>query len=104
MSRIDIMAAQSAVEATAAKLLNFAEPLDVTLLDSTVNAFYASSSNDEVLGVAPHCSIIHPPLHMQGHQHPAGSGWRWGALCCRPCGIYDVHCVPGAFGGTSTGL
>lgn len=36
------------VDGTAAKLLNFAEPLDVALLDATVNAFYGAGSNDEV--------------------------------------------------------
>ena len=40
--------AASAVDATAAKLLNFAEPLDVALLDSTVNAFYGAGSTEQV--------------------------------------------------------
>jgi hypothetical protein len=40
--------AGSAVDATVAKLLNFAEPLDVALLDATVTAFYGAGSNDEV--------------------------------------------------------
>ena len=40
--------AGSAVDATVAKLLNFAEPLDVALLDATVNAFYGAGSNEEV--------------------------------------------------------
>lgn len=39
------------MDVTAAKLLNFAEPLDVTLLDTTVNAFYGAGSNDQVRGV-----------------------------------------------------
>lgn len=46
-------AAQSAVETTAAKLLDFSQPLDVALLDATVNAFYGAGSNDEV---------PHPPV------------------------------------------
>ncbi|KAL6772266.1 XPO1 [Auxenochlorella protothecoides x Auxenochlorella symbiontica] len=37
----------SGLEAAAAKLLNFAEPLDVALLDATVAAFYGASTNDE---------------------------------------------------------
>lgn len=40
--------AASSVDATVAKLLNFAEPLDVALLDSTVNAFYGAGSNEQV--------------------------------------------------------
>ena len=40
--------AASAVDATAAKLLNFAEPLDVALFDSTVNAFYGAGSTEQV--------------------------------------------------------
>jgi hypothetical protein len=39
----------SAVDATVAKLLNFAEPLDVALLDATVTAFYGAGSNEEVI-------------------------------------------------------
>ncbi len=35
-------------EAVAAKLLDFSQPLDVALLDSTVNAFYGAGSNQEV--------------------------------------------------------
>ena len=35
-------------EAVAAKLLDFSQPLDVVLLDSTVNAFYGAGSNQEV--------------------------------------------------------
>lgn len=41
-------AALGAPEAVAAKLLDFAQPLDVGLLDSTVNAFYGAGSNQEV--------------------------------------------------------
>ncbi|PSC71723.1 exportin-1-like isoform X2 [Micractinium conductrix] len=40
-------AALGAPEAVAAKLLDFAQPLDVGLLDSTVNAFYGAGSNQE---------------------------------------------------------
>jgi len=40
--------AGSAVDATVAKLLNYAEPLDVALLDATVDAFYGAGSNEEV--------------------------------------------------------
>lgn len=40
--------ASSAVDATAAKLLNFAEPLDVSLLDTTVDAFYGAGTNEQV--------------------------------------------------------
>jgi hypothetical protein len=41
-------------EAVAVKLLDFSQPLDVALLDSTVNAFYGAGSNQEVrlLGLA----------------------------------------------------
>jgi hypothetical protein len=48
----------------AAKLLNFAEPLDVALLDSTVNAFYGAGSNQEVRlrqalpGLAKSCILL----------------------------------------------
>ena len=40
--------AVSAADATATRLLNFAEPLDVVLLDSTVNVFYGAGANDQV--------------------------------------------------------
>jgi hypothetical protein len=39
----------AAVEATAAKLLDFSQPLDINLLDSTIATFYGAASNDEVL-------------------------------------------------------
>jgi exportin-1 len=38
----------SAADAAAARLTNFAEPMDIELLDSTVNAFYGAGSNEEV--------------------------------------------------------
>lgn len=38
----------SEIDTTLQKLLNFAEPLDVALLDATVNAFYGAGSNDQV--------------------------------------------------------
>jgi hypothetical protein len=41
-------AAVGSPEAVTAKLLDFAQPLDVSLLDSTVNAFYGAGSNQEV--------------------------------------------------------
>ena len=44
--------AASVVDATAGRLLNLAEPLDVALLDRTVTAFYGAGSNDEVRGNA----------------------------------------------------
>jgi hypothetical protein len=40
--------ANGAVEATVKKLLNFSEPVDVALLDATVNAFYGAGSNEQV--------------------------------------------------------
>lgn len=40
--------AGSPVDATAGKLLNFAEPLDVSLLDTTVDAFYGAGTNEQV--------------------------------------------------------
>lgn len=49
--RLVMAAANGAVggpEAVAAKLLDFSQPLDVALLDSTVNAFYGAGSNQEV--------------------------------------------------------
>jgi hypothetical protein len=50
--------AGSAVDATVAKLLNYAEPLDVALLDATVNAFYGAGSNEEV-------RILNDQLHAE---------------------------------------
>lgn len=32
----------------AAKLLDFSQPFNVTLLDATIDAFYGAGSNDEV--------------------------------------------------------
>jgi hypothetical protein len=40
------------MDATAAKLLNFAEPIDVNLLDATVTAFYGAGTNEQVRTVA----------------------------------------------------
>lgn len=63
-SRFMAASAQNAVEVTAAKLLDFSQPLDVSLLDATVNAFYGAGSNDEVLPVPPFSSTpstLHSP-------------------------------------------
>lgn len=38
----------SPMDERAAKLLNFSEPLDVELLDATVDAFYGAGSNEQV--------------------------------------------------------
>ena len=48
-------AAVGSPEAVTAKLLDFAQPLDVSLLDSTVNAFYGAGSNQEVSANAACC-------------------------------------------------
>jgi hypothetical protein len=42
------MAAVSIGPDTAARLLDFGQPLDVALLDATVAAFYGAGSNEEV--------------------------------------------------------
>ena len=42
------MAANGVADAAAARLTNFAEPMDIALLDSTVNAFYGAGSNEQV--------------------------------------------------------
>lgn len=46
-----ISANNSAVEATAARLLDFSVEYDVALLDSTVDAFFGSKSNEEVCSI-----------------------------------------------------
>ena len=43
-------APDAALPPAAAKLLDFSVPLDVDLLDATVNSFYGASSNEEVRG------------------------------------------------------
>lgn len=57
----------TAVDAAVATLLNFAEPLDVALLDNTVNAFYGAGSSDQVSGgcmfflcSSPRCTACRP--------------------------------------------
>lgn len=50
------------VEQTAAALLDFSKPLEVSLLDATVNAFYGAGSNDEVRGMTG-CPQGPSPLH-----------------------------------------
>lgn len=42
--------ADASLPPAAAKLLDFAQPMDVELLDVTVAAFYGASSNEEVRG------------------------------------------------------
>lgn len=49
IARVGLTALNSVVmDAAAAKLLNFAEPLDVSLLDATVASFYGASTKEQV--------------------------------------------------------
>lgn len=52
----------SAVDATVAKLLNYSEPLDVALLDATINAFYGAGSNEEVRILSGQLHAGHLPI------------------------------------------
>lgn len=50
------------VSPAAARLLDFSLPMDVTLLDATVAAFYGAGSNEEVL-VVPRPELLLCRLH-----------------------------------------
>lgn len=73
-------AVASAVESTTAKLLNFAEPLDVALLDSTVNAFYGAGSNEEVNTRLPPQRAAGPAAARAAAANTAAAGGGWGRL------------------------
>jgi hypothetical protein len=66
----------AAPEAVTAKLLDFSAPLDVALLDSTVNAFYGAGSNQEVRLAA----VITMGMHVMQQGRQCGSRDRLGQL------------------------
>lgn len=61
----------SSVDATVNKLLNLSEPLDVALLDSTIDTFYGAGSNDQVSKVLS--SLL--PTWLLASSHPIYSGF-----------------------------
>lgn len=66
----------AAPETVTAKLLDFSAPLDVALLDSTVNAFYGAGSNQEVRLAA----VITMGMHVMQQGRQCGSRDRLGQL------------------------
>ena len=63
--------ANGAAQAAAARLLDFAQPLDVAVLDATVNAFYGAGSNEEVSVSPPRPATSVGGSRAPGRQPPA---------------------------------